>query len=301
MHAACTPICGANLTKFIQVYLNGSGNQYYSPHQSEAMESIHYWYDGNVPYYTDVTAWQPLDDNFVHVNVPVYAYVDNSNGTTTHQVWHNLQTCQSHVLGLTLCWCHTQLVNIRQSHGHVCYQESLHHSYSPQHWEPSYAHNCTYHQFSAPPSPCTSIASHCTSTFSSLHGWDGPVRSPPAQHRRQQHSHSHSHSDDVVPGLQLVTPYSPPPVSSSPAPAPELRTTTTTPPQEDLVGRLASVSSAPKRRRVTRAVQPLACFFCRGRKIACGPPTSTPSGDRTCEYVVMRQLTLPKKKKTLFS
>jgi hypothetical protein len=284
-----------------------------------------------------------------------------------------------------LCWVpHTQLVNIRHSHGHVGYQEGLHHSYTPQHWEPSYAHNnCTYHQFSAPPSPCTSIASHCTSTLSSLHGWDGAARSPPAQHRRQpqphsrsddsdaipglqlatpysdslpsvsqqaspvvysqqpqqqqqqhlhsddvipglnlvtpysesassvsqeaspaaysqhSHAHSHSHSDDAIPGLHLVTPYSPSSgsVPSSPALAPELTTTTTTRPQEDLVGRRASVSGAPKRRRVTRAVQPLACFFCRGRKIACGPPTSTRSGDRTCEYVVTRQLTLPLRKK----
>ena len=286
---------------------------------------------------------------------------------------------------------HTQLVNIRHSHGHVGYQEGLHHSYTPQHWEPSYAHNnCTCHQFSAPPSPCTSIASHCTSTLSSLHGWDGAARSPPAQHRRQQHPHSrsddsdaipglqlatpysdslpsvsqqaspvvysqqpqpqpqqHLHSDDVIPGLKLVTPYSESAssvsqeaspvaysqqpqqhshsrshsdddisglhlvtpyspssgsVPSSPALAPEL-TTMTTRPQEDLVGRRhgASVSSAPKRRRVTRAVQPLACFFCRGRKIACGPPTSTRSGDRTCEYVVTRQLTLSLRKKKLYT
>ena len=50
------------------------------------MENVYYWYDGNVPYCTDVTAWQPLDDNFVHMNVPVYAYIDNSNRATTHQV-----------------------------------------------------------------------------------------------------------------------------------------------------------------------------------------------------------------------
>src|SRR6266850_7276579 len=38
--------------------------------------------------------------------------------------------------------------------------------------------------------------------------------------------------------------------------------------------------------RSTRPVQPLACFFCRGRKIACGPPAKDGSGDRTCEYVL---------------
>jgi hypothetical protein len=43
-----------------------------------------------------------------------------------------------------------------------------------------------------------------------------------------------------------------------------------------------------KQRRITRAVQPLACYFCRGRKIACGPPANQGSGDRTCEYVVTR-------------
>ncbi|KAH8995530.1 hypothetical protein EDB86DRAFT_1098319 [Lactarius hatsudake] len=42
---------------------------------------------------------------------------------------------------------------------------------------------------------------------------------------------------------------------------------------------------APKPRRTPRAVQPLACFFCRRRKIACGPPVNLSNGDRTCEYV----------------
>jgi hypothetical protein len=41
------------------------------------MENVHYWYDGNVPYCTDVTAWQPADDNFIRMNVPGYVYVDN--------------------------------------------------------------------------------------------------------------------------------------------------------------------------------------------------------------------------------
>jgi len=40
----CTPICGAHLTKFIQVYLNGSGTQNHSPYQSEAMDNVYYWY-----------------------------------------------------------------------------------------------------------------------------------------------------------------------------------------------------------------------------------------------------------------
>ena len=314
MKYACPPICGANLTKFIQVYLNGSGNQYLSPYQSEAMENVYYWYDGNVPYCTDVTAWQPIDDNYVHMNVPAYSYIDNSHGATTHQV--NGTNCWRLTCFSWADFVPGQVVNIR--HGHAGYQESLYHLdlYTPQHWEPSYsnAHNHTYHQFSAPASPCTSIASHCASTLSSLSSWNdlGQSESPQAQHRRQQHSHSHS--DGAIPGLQLATPYdsshssdstpsvsqvaspvvysqqpqpqeqqqspvearAPTPTSVPPSPASELAT-------HDLVG-----PRAPKRRRVTRAVQPLACFFCRGRKIACGPPTSTRGGDRTCEYVVTR-------------
>ena len=62
---------------------------------------------------------------------------------------------------------------------------------------------------------------------------------------------------------------------SAPAPVAEDPTTYT-----DRVGR-----RAPKPRRTTRAVQPLACFFCRRRKIACGPPVNLGAGDRTCEYV----------------
>src|SRR6266566_6683432 len=82
MRYTCMPICRAHLTKFIQVYLNSSETQNHLPYQSEAMENIYYWYDGNVPYCTNatVTAWQSLDDNFV----PGYFYVDNY-GVVTHQ------------------------------------------------------------------------------------------------------------------------------------------------------------------------------------------------------------------------
>lgn len=82
MRYTCTPICGTHLTKFIQ---DGSGTQNYSPYQSEPMENVSYWYDGNVPYCADATAWQPLDDNFVHMNVPGYFHVDNY-GVLIHQV-----------------------------------------------------------------------------------------------------------------------------------------------------------------------------------------------------------------------
>jgi hypothetical protein len=181
-------------------------------------------------------------------------------------------------------------------------------------------HNRTHHhQYSTPPSPCISLSDHFASTFSSLIAWNDSVQSPPAQHRRHQHQHQHQqkHSNNSTSELPLpsitvpsnyrpsvprtVSPVSaqeqqrqqqghqllslegsrastPPPLSVPPSPAPD-----SSPAQEDLVGRRVS---APKRRRITRAVQPLACYFCRGRKIACGPPTHSRSGDRTCEYVV---------------
>ena len=322
MRYARTPICGANLTKFIQVHLNGSGSQHHSPYQSEALENVYYWYDGNVPYCPDATAWQPLDDNFLHTNVPVYSYVDNYLGTT-HQV--NATTCRrmsraDFVPGAT------QVVNIRRSH--TGYQERPY-LYTPQHWEPSFpnAHNYRAHMYSTPASPCSSLTSHSTSSYSSL-PWSDSVQSSPIQPRRpQQHwddvitseselqsalrldlsyspsvpSPVHAQEPELQSALRVDLPYSPsaPQIPSSvhtqEQPTPEAQAPTTPPPSvptspapdsttpEELVGR-----RAPKRRRVTRAVQPLACFFCRGRKIACGPPTNSRSGDRTCEYVVTR-------------
>ena len=99
MKYARTPIYWANLTKFIQLYLNGSD----SPYQREAMENVYYWYDGNVPYCTDANAWQPLDDNFIHMNVPGYSYIDPSHHGA-HQVdgmtcscasWADFVSCRS--------------------------------------------------------------------------------------------------------------------------------------------------------------------------------------------------------------
>jgi hypothetical protein len=72
------------LTKFIQAYLNGTGNQY-PPYQRDAMENVYYWYDGYMPYCTDGTVWQPLDDNFFHMNYSGYSYVDKFQATP-HQV-----------------------------------------------------------------------------------------------------------------------------------------------------------------------------------------------------------------------
>ena len=51
--------------------------------------------------------------------------------------------------------------------------------------------------------------------------------------------------------------------------------------RRDAVGR----RRAPKLRGTTRPVQPVACLFCRRRKMACGPPVNLDAGDRTCQYV----------------
>ena len=95
------------------------------------------------------------------------------------------------------------------------------------------------------------------------------------QQQQQQQRGQQGDQDQDQPQLEAPAPTPPPSGPSSPA----LNST----PLQDQVGR-----RAPKRRRITRAVQPLACYFCRGRKIACGPPTNTRDGDRTCEYVFWR-------------
>ncbi|KAI0058118.1 hypothetical protein BV25DRAFT_1830482 [Artomyces pyxidatus] len=48
--------------------------------------------------------------------------------------------------------------------------------------------------------------------------------------------------------------------------------------------------SPVKKRRVYKPIQPIACFFCRTRKIACGPP---PGGgeDKTCAQCLRRGYT----------
>jgi hypothetical protein len=68
-----------------------------------------------------------------------------------------------------------------------------------------------------------------------------------------------------------------PPVSKRPFP---------TPPAVERLRQDVLSRRAPKQRCITLAVQPLACYFCRGRKIACGPPADLSSGNQICEYVV---------------
>jgi hypothetical protein len=136
--------------------------------------------------------------------------------------------------------------------------------------------------FASPTSPCTSLSSF----------WSDSEPSP-TQHR-QYLDHAVSTSGLPSPPAAPVVPSIPqtvppvrahhsleapvprrPSIASAPPPAPDSST------PGDTAGR-----RAPKQRRVTRAVQPLACYFCRGRKIACGPPANHGSGDRTCEYVL---------------
>jgi hypothetical protein len=133
--------------------------------------------------------------------------------------------------------------------------------------------------FSSPTSPWTSSSL----SESSSQPWSDSEPSPtPCQY-----------SDDTVPSATPVpqtilpapvsAPTQPleaparPPVSIRPLPTPPAVES----PRQDVLSR-----RAPKQRRITRAVQPLACYFCRGRKIACGPPADLSSGNRTCEYVV---------------
>jgi hypothetical protein len=143
--------------------------------------------------------------------------------------------------------------------------------------------------FNSPTSPCTSL--------SSIHWSD----SEPSPKLPQHHLDDTSTSTSSELSFALSVPPSvPQTVPSARAQqsleAPGPRQPSVAPPEldstpRDIVGRRPA---APKQRRITRAVQPLACYFCRGRKIACGPPANLGSGDRTCEYVVTRTLLFPK-------
>ena len=50
------------------------------------MENVYYWYDGNMPYCTDTTVWQPLDDNLYHQNPSGPLFEDKAQGTAPYQV-----------------------------------------------------------------------------------------------------------------------------------------------------------------------------------------------------------------------
>jgi hypothetical protein len=239
MRYTCTLICGGHLTKFIQVYLNGSGTE----NQSEAIDNVHYWYNGNVPYSTDATAqstasaWQPRDSTCTSLSS--IAWSDSVPSPTPY---------------------------------------NQHHSHSDD------AINLP--PYLGPPSVCAA-----------------PSPTP--------HSHGRHHSDDAINESQLqlaLRPYPPSipqmtstvyvqsqqqqrqedqdqqplevPVSTTPLLGPSSPALDLTPPEDPFRRR------APKRWCITRTVQPLACYFCRGRKIACGLQTNPRSSDRTCECII---------------
>lgn len=124
-----------------------------------------------------------------------------------------------------------------------------------------------------------SSSSPCTS-FSSLQWSD----SEPSPTPRQQQL------DDAV-SRPLPVPLIPPSVPQTALPARAQQSNQAPGPRRPSIAPLAPDSTprdtagrrVPKQRRITRAVQPLACYFCRGRKIACGPPANQEGGDRTCE------------------
>jgi hypothetical protein len=135
--------------------------------------------------------------------------------------------------------------------------------------------------FCSPTSPCTSL--------SSLPWSDSEPSPTPCRF-----------SNDVISRVPSVTP--PVPQTALPAPTQTLEAPARppgserplpTPPVQDPTRQAVLGRRAPKQRRITRAVQPLACYFCRGRKIACGPPADLGSGNRTCEYVVTHRYTHP--------
>ena len=191
----------------------------------------------------------------------------------------------------------TQLVNIHYN-PHVDLQGSSQLSYTLHLWDQP-----ILNVRDRSPSLSTATSSPCT-TPSSLNWSD----SEPSPTQRQQTL------DDVSSiSLPSVRPFSPsiPETASSAgaqaeqgveAPGPRRLSTASTkslPPEPDSTAgpsREAVGRRTPKQRRTTRAVQSLACHFCRRRKIACVPSTNVGSGDRTCEYVVITTLSL----KTLF-
>jgi hypothetical protein len=172
------------------------------------------------------------------------------------------------------------------------YQESRHSLYTLQLAEAPFLD--AYDRpsiFNSPTSPCTSL--------SSIHWSDSEPSPKSPQHHLDDTGTSTSTSSELSSALSVppsVPQTAPPARAQQSFEAPGPRRPSIAPPApdstpRDIVGRRPA---APKQRRVTRAVQPLACYFCRGRKIACGPPANLGSGDRTCEYVVTRTLLFPK-------
>ena len=138
------------------------------------------------------------------------------------------------------------------------------------------AHDCTSMSNSSS-SPCTSL--------SSLQ-WSDSEPSPTPRQQQLDDAVSRPLPALSIPPSLPQTALSARAQQSNKAPGP--RRPSIAPLAPDSTPRDTAGRRVLKQGRITRAVQPLACFFCRGRKIACCPPANKESGDRTCEYVVTR-------------
>ncbi|KAN0128721.1 hypothetical protein V8E53_013442 [Lactarius tabidus] len=239
-----------------------NGNVHHPQCQAQAIENVYYWYDGNVPFCTDATACRPLDDNFLPMNVHGYGYgywyADKTQWAPLHQHMN-----VNH-------WASTQEYSDP-------YDMHLHHHPAP-------FTNVSLFELA---SMLSSPTSTCTPTLdsSSSESSPGPRRLSADIDETPTMLHSEPQIEPPAHSQTTETPErrpGPRRLSCAPAPVAEDPPTNTGP---GVVGR-----RAPKPRRITRAVQPLACFFCRGRKIACGPPVNLGTGDRTCEPCARRRL-----------
>ncbi|KAH9022574.1 hypothetical protein EDB85DRAFT_371530 [Lactarius pseudohatsudake] len=248
-------------TQVDEVHYNGN---VHSLHQTQAIENVYYWYDGNVPFCTDATACRPLDDNFLPMNVHGYGY----------GYWYADKTQMAHP---------HQYMNVD-------------HCVSAQKYPDPYDIHLHHHQ-----APFTNVTlfelapllnSPTSTSTPSLHSSNSESSSPgPCRHQEDATS-------DTLTALSPSKPQTEPPARSQSAetpvrlPGPRRPSSALAPvPTDPTNTGLDGVDRrAPKTRRTPRSVQPLACFFCRGRKIACGPPVNLGTGDRTCEPCARRRL-----------
>ena len=158
-----------------------------------------------------------------------------------------------------------QLVNL--PHTFAEYQGCLH-SYALQLSDvPLNEHDRTS-TFRYSTSPCTSL--------SSLQWSDSEPSPLPHQQQLEDAISGPSHPACLsIPSINGTT-------RLRPAIAPGPRRPSIAPLAPDSTPRYMARHHVTKQHRITCAVQPLACYFCRGWKIACCP-LANQSGDRTCE------------------